>query len=1420
MAANFTDRDLLYGILAVQMGLVERDALVAAVREKASAEGRPMGEILLHRGDLTQETKDLVDALVEQHLALNANNAAQSLATLSSVGSLGEDLQTLGVAEVDASLAHLPSTATRVPESTRPDTSSANRDFASGAERFRVVRMHAKGGIGQVSVAVDDELSREVALKELQPRYADDPGSRNRFVLEAEVTGGLEHPGVVPVYGLGHYADGRPFYAMRFIRGDSLQDATETFHRTMGRDPGQVGYELELRKLLRRFIDVCDALEYAHSRGVLHRDLKPGNIMLGRYGETLVVDWGLAKVGTEKTNTESRLPESTLQPASADDSAPTRMGSTIGTPGYMSPEQAAGSIDQLGAASDVYSLGATLYHVLTGRPPFAGADVGVILSAVQSGAYEKPREVNPRIAKSLEAICLKAMARRPHERYGSARALAEDIERHLADEPTLARPDSTVQRIQRWTRRHRGVTLAAAAGLLLVAAVSAVAFFAVSAERDEARTQRDRAVVSEEQARQSAEEAEAARALAEQQEKRAERVAYNSTLSEAGRLLGSDPMMARSLLENEDRCPPALRDFLWHAMHLQTVREKFSVPLDRPNSFAMSYSPAGDVVALGGTTSEVELRDAETGAIRAVLQSGLEEIAELHFSLDGKSLAMVHWQQGYEKEAPTHLNTMFIEVWDLASGELKIERKYDQSWRNSITATEAGFVNYVLVSESEHAQNYPEYLQDTRLPVDEYGQRISRWHQLTIQNVQTGEETTKYFSPGEGTSIQGDFRLGPPVLSCFCENDAGNFIWMYQVDSQQATIIPFDAEELSAEYMPLAARESKASFFGLGIGELSASIQSILDMETAPFEADISLLAFDLNRGALHREVKLGQFQSGMFIDYQRERFVTLDQPETRLAMLLDRRPLVQVVELDHPERIHRIPAHRGDVVSIDFSPDGTRLASVGLDQYLRMWNLEDICAPRKETTPVVENPGRLLLANGKDEVVILAMGPGVQSPEEGGIEPPDGIEDSAGTQESDGSQEEGGPLLFQLERIRVSDGASLATQDFINPPQRNISQRSGFAGAINMINEVVVNSLAGMFSIHPVSTIGTEIHFSDDCKRLVLATSDRLLEFDVETGVGDELWGPLYRDPTEREDLGDISVSHDLKYFATLNPRKKQVRVYDFETRELYWELPPSEDTPIAIQFVPSSQSLVVFGESETEKNTELSTSMVTWDLEAKTSKANNLPAIDIDGYCLFSQDGQQVVVFSKFIRQATVVDATTGETLSKINLARNEPLGMLPGTDLLVLKTEDGGLQFWDTILDQYRTELQLFEGESVAEVVFSRDKKTLVILGDKGSFRLLGADRLRDDLADVRRLMERAPVLPDEKLGAEAAEQPPESAETEPSALPEIEIFDEMPELPPAIQQPAPWQDDEDPAAPLPPAPVPMPIPPAAVADPNNY
>ncbi|MGZ3382263.1 MAG: serine/threonine-protein kinase, partial [Isosphaeraceae bacterium] len=343
---------------------------------------------------------------------------------------------------------------------------------ASVGVRYQILRRHARGGLGEVFVAREEDLKREVALKQIRPDYAGDRLNQMRFIREAEITGGLGHPGIVPIFGLGRHPDGRPFYVMPFIRGHGLDLAIKRFHDgCRASDTGAKA--VEFRKLLSHFLDVCQAIDYAHNQNVIHRDIKPSNIMIGQFGETLVVDWGLAKALVTPgpgNGAESTAIRGDAAPAERGE---TLAGSPLGTPHYMSPEQAAGRIDLLGTRTDIYSLGATLYCLLTGRAPFAEKDLTRLLERVQCGDYEPPRRLNRSIPRALEAVCLKAMALRPDDRYPSAGTLAHDIERWLADEPVSAFREPWPARLARWARRHRPLITGMAA--LLVTAVVALA---------------------------------------------------------------------------------------------------------------------------------------------------------------------------------------------------------------------------------------------------------------------------------------------------------------------------------------------------------------------------------------------------------------------------------------------------------------------------------------------------------------------------------------------------------------------------------------------------------------------------------------------------------------------------------------------------------------------------------------------------------------------------------------------------------------------------------------------------------------------------------------------------------------------------------------------------------------------------------
>ncbi|HEY6564072.1 MAG TPA: serine/threonine-protein kinase, partial [Pirellulaceae bacterium] len=351
---------------------------------------------------------------------------------------------------------------------------------------LHILRPHARGGLGEVTVALDEQLRREVAFKEMHSQFAKHDDTRKRFLREAEVTGRLEHPGIVPVYGMGQFPDGRPFYAMRFIKGPTLKDAAERFHAAERQPRPPAERSLALRELLNRFLTVCDAISYAHSRNVLHRDLKPGNILLGEYGETLVVDWGLAKyiVGDD----DSSLGEVSSIASPAGDAATvelmrTRVGRVVGTPQFMSPEQANGQIGALGPATDIYALGATLYVILTGRPPIERGSNDAMLADVRLGRWLRPREINSRIPRPLESICVKAMALEASDRFDSVGRLAEDIRRWLADAPVSSHQETLAERLARLGRKHRSLVRSAAAALAILALVSCGFAVALNVQR-------------------------------------------------------------------------------------------------------------------------------------------------------------------------------------------------------------------------------------------------------------------------------------------------------------------------------------------------------------------------------------------------------------------------------------------------------------------------------------------------------------------------------------------------------------------------------------------------------------------------------------------------------------------------------------------------------------------------------------------------------------------------------------------------------------------------------------------------------------------------------------------------------------------------------------------------------------------------
>jgi eukaryotic-like serine/threonine-protein kinase len=350
-------------------------------------------------------------------------------------------------------------------------------------QAYRKLRFHARGGLGEIYVADDEELQRDVVLKFIRPKHRDRRDCREQFQLEAEVTARLDHPGVVPVYGFGRTPDGRLCYAMRFIQGETLEERIAKVHNTDDfTNPGSkksrslfgTSRSVEFRGLLNRLVTVCQTIAYAHNRGILHRDLKPENIMLGKYGDTLVVDWGLA-MPIDRDDSARASGEQTLMPTSGSGtSSGGSSGGPVGTPAYMPPEQASG-IPNLTPACDIFSLGATLYKLLVGQAPYTGDSARDTLNRARYGSFTAPREINSDVPVGLDAICRKAMAVDPASRYLTASEIADDIERWLADEPIKARKETRLECGGRWIRHHREWTMAIVLTLAVISTVVSLA---------------------------------------------------------------------------------------------------------------------------------------------------------------------------------------------------------------------------------------------------------------------------------------------------------------------------------------------------------------------------------------------------------------------------------------------------------------------------------------------------------------------------------------------------------------------------------------------------------------------------------------------------------------------------------------------------------------------------------------------------------------------------------------------------------------------------------------------------------------------------------------------------------------------------------------------------------------------------------
>ncbi len=749
------DRNLLFGIHAIQMGFISHDAFIAAANTWTLEKHKPIGQILVEQGTLTPDVRDALEQMISLRVRQSGGDVRKSLETLSSVADLAEPLAAIGDTELNRSVSIVldaiapaakttpvtpgPDSPLRGPIISDPDDSDPNdtRNVFPTPEprkgdvigRFRIIRLIGKGGQGAVYEAHDlSELDRTVALKTTLESQFDSPETlqrrRTHLLREGRLNARLEHQFIIPVHGLGTTEAGRPFYAMRLLNQINLDTAINNFHtgKDLLHDPkataksrpkpvdnpdpaptlpagaqphdgpteiilGQAPVQpipplvpektdvsesghrqesplpvrldklegqrnLDFRNLLERFTDICEAMHFAHTRRVLHRDLKPGNIMIGPNGETLVIDWGMAKTKAElQAEALKDRPAEGPESISAEIDDQYRMsveGRFIGTLGFAAPEQLEGNLTKLNESTDVYSLGMILFEILTGRNPFYTDEfrstprdrrVGYMLAKSRETA-PAPLAFNPFIPKPLAAICRKALSPDQKDRYATAAELSTDVANWLADERLTAYRDSVRERIQRWTRKNRGKASAIVATFAFLAFGSVVTTLFQSKYKRDVISERDRAIASERSERKQRELSEAYSTQSERDKRRA---LENLSLAEAA-LYSSKLLLAKNAFaENHTSlawthladCSWTLRG--WEYEYLCRIFDESQKTIYAHNDHVscVTCSPDGNHLLTCGTDNSAKLWDAATGRLIISFEGHDQSVSSIAFSPDG-----------------------------------------------------------------------------------------------------------------------------------------------------------------------------------------------------------------------------------------------------------------------------------------------------------------------------------------------------------------------------------------------------------------------------------------------------------------------------------------------------------------------------------------------------------------------------------------------------------------------------------------------------------------------------------------------------------------------------------------------------------------------------------------------------------------
>jgi WD40 repeat protein/serine/threonine protein kinase len=744
------------------------------------------------------------------------------------------------------------------------------------AGRYRTLGEHARGGMGRILLVHDVYLGRDVALKELAPEASlevADPstpirrttGFLSRFLQEARITGQLEHPAIVPVYELGVRPDGTLYYTMKLVRGRTLREALASCATLADR-----------LRLLPHFLDLCQAIAYAHSRGVIHRDLKPDNVMVGEFGETVVLDWGLAKSRIQEDVHAGGVVEAiqALRIGAGEGVRQTEYGEVIGTPAYMSPEQAQGRMQDVDERSDVYALGAVLYEILAGDPPFRGETANEVLQRAAEGRPE-PLDAK-RIPIELAAICCKAMSRDPADRYATARGLAEDIERYQSGTMVQAHRYTLSGYSRLIWRRHRPLLLTAGAALMLLVLVTVLYFFRLSAS--------NRALVV---AHDNAEEF-------------IDRLEYFRDIASAQAHVSRGEFdAARRILS---AAPDAHRNWEWGYLMAAANPPGITLYGHKGPVTRAEYSVDGEHIITASEDGTVRLWEAATGHERVAIQAAdRDELFAAALSPDGKRIISL------TKAGPSPT------VWDGASGErlLSLEghenriahagfsrdgsRILTASWDGTARVWDASSGEQLLSMQAHDRVHYAEETPD--------GSGL----------VTMGDVAVKVWAMPMGDERYVKHGFDNRATSAVFSPDGGRVL----TAAQDGVAKVWDTVTGRVQYDlrgPPGALTG-AWFNQDGSTIIAAADNNVLVAWDAASGQELGTLA-DVQTGALNRDSTFGR---GVVV-------VRASSDE------------VALVDLDTLEEVQTFQGHNGPVLVARFSPDGTQVLTASADGTARVW--------------------------------------------------------------------------------------------------------------------------------------------------------------------------------------------------------------------------------------------------------------------------------------------------------------------------------------------------------------------------------------------------------------------------------------------------------------------------------------------------